>query len=165
MHQPYPPRPPYQPPQRPRRLTDRKGFRFGCLPAIVIVWLLIIGAVLTHDSDDDKPAAKKPAHSDSIAERNKTRKAAGLALYPTGKNKAQYLDALRGLDDWFVDDKGEFDAVENGVDQCSSVDGKRPIWTAQQRFGKDGPSGRKVTEDEARRINAIVVKYICPEKG
>ncbi|NJP74563.1 hypothetical protein [Streptomyces sp. C1-2] len=61
MHQPYPPRPPHQPPQRPTRLTDRKGFRFGCLPAIVIVWLLIIGAVLTHDSDDDKPAAKPKA--------------------------------------------------------------------------------------------------------
>lgn len=168
MHQPYPPRPPYRPPYDPAAVAAAKKRRGRILAAVLVPIAAIFAisvAVSVSNSDDVKPTAKKPAHSDSIAERNKTRKAAGLTLYPTGKNRAQYLAALRGLDDWFVNDKGELDAIENGVDQCDTLDGKRPIWTAQQRFGKDGPGGRKVTEDEARQINAIVVKYICPKKG
>ncbi|MFF3310494.1 hypothetical protein [Streptomyces sp. NPDC002952] len=139
------------------------------IAALLLATAATLTACSSSSSDGSNPEPKATASAkakpDSIAERNKNRKAAGLPLYPTGQKRSGYIKALRGIDDWFVDDKGEFDAVENGVDQCSGVDGDRAIWSAQQRFGKDGPDGRKVTEAEAQQINKIVVKYICPDKG
>lgn len=148
------------------RRTNKKILTFGCLPILALIAVIAIVAAVS-SGDDGEPQAKKPrSGAPSIAERNKAREAAGLTLYPTGDARQQYLDALRSIDPWFVTDKGEMDAIENGVNQCDSgIDGKRPVWSAQQRFGKDGSDGRAVSEAEAEKINEIVVKYICPDKA
>lgn len=131
MHQPYPPRPPHQPPQRPTRLTDRKGFKFGCLPAIVIVWLLIIGAVLTHDSDDDKPAAKPEAKTS--AKPNRLDDAGQLACtdfakgYDTAGTRTERLDLAHNVNKWARSSTTE-DIAANGHVLARGAAGSDGSW-------------------------------------
>ncbi|UGY92773.1 hypothetical protein [Streptomyces gobiensis] len=109
-----------------------------------------VGAPVEKEAEDSGEAASSPpAKVDS-----------GIPKGPTGQARTGYLDALRAIDPWFVDDKGEEDAIDNGRNQCSSLDGDRAVWSAQKRFGK-GPL-REVTEAEAKKINEAVRKYICP---
>ncbi|WP_042170118.1 hypothetical protein [Streptomyces sp. NBRC 110035] len=75
---------PHQPPPRPRRFVDRKGFRFGCLPAMVIGWVIFLLAIFSSgDNNNDKPGkAKKPAATTAAsADHGKLDDAASLACY------------------------------------------------------------------------------------
>lgn len=114
----------------------------------------------TSDSDtDSKPTTAEPAPSKR--EDDKAGEHSGLPDAPTGAARKAYLDGLRAIDPFFVDDKGEKDAIDNGRNQCSSLDGDNAVQSAQLRFGK-GPE-REVTEAEAKQINELVREHICPE--
>jgi ABC-type enterochelin transport system substrate-binding protein len=113
-------------------------------------------------SSDSTTAEAKGNATPSAAEsidKDAVREAAGIPKDPTGQARTDYLAALKAIDPWFVTDKGEEDAIDNGVNQCSSLDVDKAVWAAQQRFGTPD---RPVTEAEASEINQAVRKYICP---
>lgn len=70
MHQP--PHPPYQPRPRQPRFYDRKGFKFGCLPVLVITWVIVLISLFTGssgDSDDKTDQAKKTTATPAVGDK------------------------------------------------------------------------------------------------
>ncbi|MFF4576906.1 hypothetical protein ACFY15_00615 [Streptomyces sp. NPDC001373] len=101
------------------------------------------------------PAASPAAPSPSPGS---ARKAAGLPEDPQGPARASYLTALKTIHPSLVTDEKK--AVDNGVNQCSSLTGKDPNASAASRFTT---SQHEVTQPEAIAINTAVKTFICPK--
>ncbi|MFJ2441543.1 hypothetical protein ACIOWG_14050 [Streptomyces sp. NPDC087658] len=126
------------------------------IAAGLAVAALLAASACEAPREDDTKSASRPSPS---ADKDTPRDGAGIPKDPTGQDRAAYLDGLRSIDPWFVTAKGEDDAIDNGVNQCSGLDSEKPIRTAQQRFGTpDHP----VNEADAAKINELVRRHICP---
>lgn len=140
----------HQPPRQPRRLTDRKGFRYGCLPAIVITWILIVVSVLTGgDEPASKPEAKAPAPATSSA-----------FLRPTPAQEKTLLEGLTAIDPGLT--VKEDRAVRRSVGVCDDIrtgkDQDTIIKNAAYRY--DGGNA-SVDAAKAERIVQVIKDSYC----
>ncbi|MFE9921574.1 hypothetical protein ACFYQA_08325 [Streptomyces sp. NPDC005774] len=69
--------------QPPRRFVDRKGFRFGCLPAMVITWVIFLLTLFT-GGDTDNTSGKDDAKA--------TRPTASATTTAPGMDKRQITE-------------------------------------------------------------------------
>ncbi|MBC9719506.1 hypothetical protein H9Y04_44105 [Streptomyces sp. TRM66268-LWL] len=124
------------------------------LTTVVFTGLLVLSSCGGSDTAKDGPSTSPTASTDW----DKLREKAGIPKNPVGDKRATYLAGLKDIDPWLVRD--EEDAVDNGVNQCSSLGGDKAVWAAQQRFGS---GTRSVTEAEAKQIIGLVREHICPD--
>ncbi|MFD9569978.1 hypothetical protein ACFWBI_09050 [Streptomyces sp. NPDC059982] len=120
--------------------------------------LALTGCSSDTTSKPDATPASSPASTAPSASPSSARKAAGLPDDPVGPARTGYLAALKVIHPSLVADEDK--AVTNGVNQCSSLTGKDPNASAQQRFST---SQHQVTQPEAVAINAAVKGFICPK--
>lgn len=164
MHQPSHPQP------KPR-LTSRKGFKFGCLPAIIIVWVLIVVSVITGGDDKKTGAASdakaSPTSSFSLSPKARAsiRAAAGLPPSPGVTTREAYLADLDAIDPDIVHGKDD-KAVSRGLSQCSSFKATKSraklIEYANFRFtSPNHPHGHGTAI--AEKIVDVVHKHLCPD--
>ncbi|MEU3945445.1 hypothetical protein [Streptomyces sp. NPDC029526] len=168
MHQP-----PHHPPLPKRRFVDRKGFRYGCLPAIVVAWVIFLVSVLGGENDSDTPNDARSSSSPSAISpeaRESIRERAGLPPEPDLTTRQAYLADLDAIDTDIVHGKGD-KAVSRGLNQCSSFkmtkDGKKLsraklVEHANYRFtSPNHPNGHGT--EIAEQILDVVHKHLCPD--
>lgn len=125
---PGPPPPHYQPLPRPKpKFTDSRGFKFGCLPAIIIVWAVIITSVLTSGNDDktNDQTAGRPSSASSAPETADRDKPSPSASKSAGLDERRITELSVGMV-WDSYDEPERDLL------CLGVEANGRGWFADQ---------------------------------
>ncbi|MFE0625616.1 hypothetical protein ACFW3D_01440 [Streptomyces sp. NPDC058864] len=82
----------------------------------------------------------------------------GIPGEPTGAERAALLAALKAVDPALAADADK--AVANARQQCATITGGgNTVAAAQSRFGS---AGHQVTEEQAKAINAVLERTLCP---
>ncbi|MEU1540701.1 hypothetical protein ABZ461_21815 [Actinacidiphila glaucinigra] len=82
----------------------------------------------------------------------------GIPGEPAGAERAALLAALKAVDPALAADADK--AVANARQQCATITGGgNAVAAAQSRFGS---AGHRVTEEQAKAINAVLERTLCP---
>ena len=149
--------PPHQPPPR-RRFVDRKGFKFGCLPAIIITWVIFLASLFTGGDDtDDKPDAKPPAYTVVKQDSDGNQRDVVVDVDSTKQLRSVFETVIKDLDD----EAGYYVQINCSTGGTDSVDNR----LANGRYAV-GRMGAAVTGmSEGNTEFSTNKDRTCPAKG
>ncbi|WP_320069612.1 hypothetical protein [Micromonospora sp. RTGN7] len=133
------------------------------------IWMVatLVGALAGCGGGGEEPAAVSTTSGGLSAEAKAAAEAAaGIPPKPDQKTADAYLAALRKIDPDIVGDKDPERIIDRGRDQCRTIkdfpdDQDKVLMFANARFtSPEQPNG--FGDDVAKKINAVVKKYLCP---
>ncbi|MFG2307653.1 hypothetical protein ACGFS9_03020 [Streptomyces sp. NPDC048566] len=138
------------------------------ITAVTLASLALASLTACESEEKNAVDSKSQPPSISASDKAKAREAAGLPPEPTAATRAAFLDALNAIDSRIIKPGKEDQAVDRGINQCSSIkatpdDTDKLAQLALDRFTVTTRLPDISNPATGTKIVEAVHKHLCPD--